>query len=94
MCTQMGTRPSRGIGRDDLHRLVDELPENELNAARRYLEFIRETGRDPVRWALENAPLDDEPETDEEKQAVEEGKADIRAGRTMTSDELRRELGI
>lgn len=82
------------MGREELHRLVDELPEDEVKVALRYLEFIRERAADPLRWALEHAPLDDEPETEEERQAVKEGKADIRAGRTMTSDEVRRELGL
>lgn len=80
--------------REELHRLVDELPEGELKAAHRYLELIREKAVDPVRWALKHADLDDEPETEEERTAVEEGKADVRAGRTMTSDKVRRDLGL
>jgi predicted transcriptional regulator len=44
--------------------------------------------------ALNFAQLDDESETDEERQAVEEGKADIRAGRVLTTKELKRELGL
>jgi len=35
--------------REELRRLVDELPENELKAARRYLEFNRDAGKDSVR---------------------------------------------
>jgi predicted transcriptional regulator len=51
-------------------------------------------GFDPVRCVLDFAQLDDESETDEERQAVEEGKADIRAGRVLTTKELKRELGL
>ena len=51
-------------------------------------------GFDLVRRALDFAQLDDESETDEERQAVEEGKADIRAGRVLTTKELKRELGL
>lgn len=80
--------------RESLHRLIDELPEGELNAARRYLEFIREKGTDSVRWALDHAPVDDEPERDEERQGVQEAEEDIRSGRTMSTDELKRELGL
>jgi len=82
------------VGREELYRIIDEIPDGELSGVHRYLKYVRDVGSDPVRYALENAPLDDEPETDEEKRAVEEGKADIRAGRTMSSEELKKELGL
>ncbi len=82
------------VEREELRRLVDELPENELKAARRYLEFIRDVGKDPVRWALENAPLDDEPLTDEERERAARADEDFRTGRTTSMDELKRELGL
>jgi Ran GTPase-activating protein (RanGAP) involved in mRNA processing and transport len=82
------------VEREELRRLVDELPENELNAARRYLEFIRDVGKDPVRFALENATLDDEPETDEERERAKRADEDFMAGRTTSMDELKRELGL
>jgi DNA-binding transcriptional ArsR family regulator len=34
--------------KDDLHRLVEELPAQEIAAARRYLEYLRNIGSDPV----------------------------------------------
>jgi predicted transcriptional regulator len=43
---------------------------------------------------LANAPIDDEEETDEERAAVAEGRADIEAGKFVTLEELRRELGL
>lgn len=82
------------MSREDLHRLVDELPDSELNAAQRFLEFLRDRDVEPVRKAIAKAPVDDEPETAEEVEGVEEAEDDIRAGRTMTTDELRRELGL
>lgn len=80
------------MSRDDLHRLVDQIPDSELSAAQRYLEYLRDV--DPVRKALKAAPVDDEMETEEEAEAVKEAEADIRAGRTLTTDELKRELGL
>ena len=80
--------------REELRRLVDELPENELKAARRYLEFIRDVGKDPVSWALENAPLDDELVTDEERERAARADEDFSAGRTTSMDELKREMGL
>jgi predicted transcriptional regulator len=80
--------------REELHRMLDAIPEGLLPAVRKSLESILDGVDDPVRHALENAPLDDEPETEEERKAVEEGRADIRAGRTLSTDELRQELGL
>lgn len=52
--------------KEELYRLVDRLPENEVHAARRFLEFLADLSRDPVLRALHEAPLDDEPLTPEE----------------------------
>jgi hypothetical protein len=80
-------------GKDDLHRLVDELPEGELHAARRYLEFLKGLSEDPLLEALENAPWDDEPETPEEAAAVEEARKEYRKGKGRPWEEVREELG-
>lgn len=78
--------------REEMHRLIDQLPEDELKVARRYLEYLRDV--DPVRKALDAASVDDEAETEEEREAVKQGEDDISAGRTLTTDELKRELGL
>jgi hypothetical protein len=39
-----------------------------------------ELSGDPVAWTLDQAPLDDEPETDEERQAVVDVRADGERG--------------
>lgn len=77
--------------RDDLYRLVDELPESEIQAARRYLEYLRNLG-DPVLMALLEAPDDDEPEIEEERVAVAEAQEDLDAGYMVTSDAVRNEI--
>jgi hypothetical protein len=76
--------------REALHRLVDSLPASQLDDARKLLEPLA----DPVLTALENAPYDEEPETEEERAAVAEGRAALDAGDFVTMDELRRELGL
>jgi len=53
-----------------LHRLIDELPESELAAAERFLHSLRATA-DPVLRARLEAPLAEEPETEEERRAVQ-----------------------
>lgn len=47
---------------------------------------------DPFLAALEAAPYDDEPYTDEERAAVEEGEAQYRRGEYDTLENVRRRL--
>ena len=79
--------------KDDLHRLVDELPEDDLTAAKRYLEYLRNMGS-PLLKTLMQAPLDDEPETEEERAAVAEAYEDLAAGRVVNFEEVKREFGV
>ena len=73
--------------REDLHKLIEDLPEDELQAATRYLQYLRDR-YDPVLAALLDAPEDDEPETEYERQAVAEAQEDLAAGRMVTSDQI------
>lgn len=57
--------------REQIHRLVDELPDDELDAAKRYLQYLRDQG-DPFARLLANAPLDDEETTPEEDASARE----------------------
>ena len=79
--------------RETLHRIVDELPDNELRAAKRYMEYLRNMS-DPLVRKLAEAPYDDEPLTAEDEAALQEGLADFAAGRVYTAEEVKRELGL
>lgn len=79
--------------REALHRLVDELPEPDVDTATRVLEALRATA-DPVLRSLLTAPEENEPISDEERAAIEEGMEDIRAGRVHSLDEVKKELGL
>lgn len=79
--------------RDALHRLVENLPESELPRAERVVEALRGTAEGPL-YTLETAPLDDEPETAEERAAVEEALRDIREGRGVAHEEVKRRWGL
>lgn len=79
--------------RERLYRLVDLIPEREVHAAERYLEYLAEHG-DPFIRRLMNAPLDDEPVTEEEEAGVREAWEDYKAGRVQTLDEVGEELGL
>jgi hypothetical protein len=49
---------------------------------------------DPVLKAARDAPLDDEPETDEERAAIEEARREVAEGKLIPHDEVRRKLGL
>ena len=75
--------------RDDLHRLISDLPESELETVSGFI--VRRI--DPVERALMDAPLDDEPETDEERAAVAEAQEAYARGDVVADEDLDRELG-
>ena len=75
--------------RDDLHRLISDLPDSELETVRGFIA----RRIDPVERALMDAPLDDEPETDEERAAVAEAQEAYARGDVIADEDLDRELG-
>jgi len=78
--------------RELAHELIDRLPETQLSGLVRFLETIV----DPVANALRNAPLDDEPETDDEKTAVSEARVWLQnnGGKGIPHSEAMRRLGL
>ncbi|MEJ7812312.1 MAG: hypothetical protein WKG32_18015 [Gemmatimonadaceae bacterium] len=79
--------------KERVHRLVDMLPARELETAARVLEGLAALSvSDPVARALALAPEDDEPETDEERAAVAEARAEMQRGGVIPHADVRREL--
>lgn len=78
--------------RERIHQIIDSLPDSELPEIEDFLAQ-RRTADDPFLRALANAPEDDEPLTPEDIAAIEEGLADLAAGRVISNDELWRRLG-
>lgn len=79
--------------RKNLHDPADRSPDAQAAVPARVRKSLGEQddgGRRPVA----TLPLDDEELSDEAVRAVAEAVADHRAGRTHTSDEVKRELGI
>ena len=69
--------------REQLHRLVDVLPEAEAGAALRFLEYLRDAPNgDEVTRILMTAPEVDEPFTDEEEASLERALEEARRGET------------
>lgn len=79
--------------RDRLHRLVDHLPDAEIHAAARYLEYLSECGDPLVRIAM-TAPEEDEELSERGHRLLDEGRKDLAAGRTYTLDEVKQELNL
>jgi hypothetical protein len=79
--------------RETLHRLIDELPDAELAVAARVLHALRATA-DPVLRALLEAPFDEEPESVEERRAVQEARKEVARGDVHRLEDVRRELGL
>jgi hypothetical protein len=65
--------------RAQLHRLVDELPEESVDAA----GVLLTRAKDPMTATLEAAPFDDEPYTGEDRAASDEGWAAYRRGEAI-----------
>jgi predicted transcriptional regulator len=78
--------------REQLHQLLDSLPDAELKAAKRALEKIAH--RPTLAEFFANAPYSDEVLTDEERAAIAEGVADVVAGRVISDEELGRRRGL
>jgi len=74
------------------HEIIDHMSETELSTAIGLLEkFV-----DPVTLALLNAPIDDEPETEEERLAVAESEEWLKqnGGEGIPHEEVKRQLGL
>ena len=56
----------------ELHELIDRLPESSLEP----VAVLLQRAQDPVVAALDAAPYDDEPLTDEDRQVVAEAAAE------------------
>jgi predicted transcriptional regulator len=78
--------------RQVLHVLVDDLPDDELVAAKRFLEYLRFRSKDPLRALLDEAHLDDERVTEEDLAAIREGLAEKARGDVVSQEEAERLL--
>jgi hypothetical protein len=78
--------------RERLHHLVDCLSESQLAALLALLNSML----DPIASALRNAPIDDEPETADEQQAVAQSRDWLarRGGKGIPHEEAMRRLGL
>ena len=79
------------MSRRTLHDLVDRIPEEELSAAQRFLEYLVVS---PAYRAAWSAPADDEPVTDGDATAMARAREEVRSGRVVPHDDVLREFGL
>jgi len=77
--------------KERLHQLVDELSEQEAEAA---LVIVERRRDDPILHALASAPIDDEPSDPEEDASAAEALAAYRRGDAVSTEQLRGELDL
>ena len=78
--------------KEDLRRLLEELPDSELDAARRFLEYLRDT-TDPLMRKLSETHEEEEELNDETSAALREAKEEASRGEGRPWKEVRTELG-
>ena len=74
--------------RDFVEDVLKRVPDDALEEARLRLAPLLLQTDDPLFYALANAPLDDEPLTDEDLAAIAEAEAEIGRGDYINLDEL------
>lgn len=76
--------------KERLHNLVEALPDQEIHATLRFVEYLRREASDPVARALQEAPYDDEPLTAEDLAELDAAERDRQEDRVVSHDEVRR----
>ena len=81
-----------GNEKEQAHQLIERLDPSQVSALVTLLQFML---LDPASRALATAPVDDEPETDQERRSVEEARAYFaRYDKGIPHEEVLREFGL
>ncbi|HTB94010.1 MAG TPA: hypothetical protein VK728_14350 [Candidatus Sulfotelmatobacter sp.] len=78
-------------GKEQAHELIERLGPKQVSAVVGLLEALL----DPVSRAIANAPVDEEPESEQERRDVAESKAwfERRGGQGISNEEVLAEFG-
>jgi hypothetical protein len=79
------------MSRQTLHELIDRIPEEELAAAQRFLEYLAVS---PAYRAALSAPLDDEPVTPGDADATARTRGGLSTGKVIPHEDVLREFGV
>lgn len=78
------------VTKKELCRLIDALPEGEIEAARRFLEFL--ITQDAAVYTLISAPFDDEPNSKEEDFEAKNAWDEHLKDKSVSSDDAAKEI--
>lgn len=84
--------PQINLSRQNLEHLIKLLPDSEVVAVERFVQFIIEKVNDPVLLNLAFAPFDDEELLPEEEKAIQKAREDIKKNGTVSFDEVMRKF--
>jgi len=76
--------------KQQLHELIDQLPPERSGA---FLRVLHSLAADPVLLSLLNAPLDDEPYTEQQRREDAEAEESIARGEGIRHEDILREFG-
>ena len=78
-------------GKQELHQLIDRLPNDQVTAALRYMNYLC---ADPILLSLLNALPDNEPYTEGQRERDAEADASIAKGAGTSHEDVLREFGL
>ena len=76
--------------KEHAHELIDRMAPGQIAAVVGLLEIML----DPLARTLANAPLDDEPVSEEEAREIAASRASLTQGRTISNEEVLAEFGL
>ena len=81
------------VAKERLRKLIDLLPEEEEGKVLDFLERLaKEDVRRKMAQSIANAPEDDEPLSEEDLEAIRQGREEAAQGLGMSTEELMRRL--
>ena len=78
------------ITKEELYRLIDALPEKEVDTAKRFLEFL--IIQESSVYSLISAPYDDEPVSKEEDKESENAWNEYLQGESISNKDAEQEI--
>ncbi len=79
-----------GVNKEELYKLIDALPEEEVETAKRFLEFL--ATHDPAVHSLYTAPYDDEPTSEEEDLESQKNWEEYLQGNSVPNETATKEI--
>lgn len=80
--------------RKAIRSLIRDVPDSELGTVKRFMEFVTEQTKTQERQPLESLPVDDEPMDERTPDAIRRGLGDMKNGRVVSHETLKKEFGI